>query len=68
MKSFEHDILEFSRFSLIRFEFDSLNRYNDRDESEFNIVLSVTFNHDIAKIIVHEMKKNFMLLMIRENL
>jgi hypothetical protein len=68
MRSSEREILEFSRFSLIRFEFDSLSRHNDRDENEFNVVLNVSFNHDIAKIIVHEVKKNVMLLTIRENL
>jgi hypothetical protein len=68
IKSFEHEILEFSRFSLIRSELNSLSRHDDRDESEFSVVLSVNSDHDIAKIIVHEMKKNVMLLAIRENL
>jgi hypothetical protein len=31
IKNFEREILEFSRFSLIRFEFDSLSRHDDRD-------------------------------------
>jgi hypothetical protein len=68
MRSSEREILEFSRFSLIRFELDSLNRHDDRDESESNVVLSVSSDYDIAKIIVHEEKKNVMLLTIRENL
>jgi hypothetical protein len=68
MRNSEREILEFSRFSLIRSEFDFLSRHNDRDESEFSVVLSVNSDHDIAKIIVHEVKKNVMLLMIRENL
>jgi hypothetical protein len=68
MRSSEHEILEFSRFSFIRFKFDSLSRHNDRDESESSVVLSVSFDHDIAKIIVHEVKKSVMLLTIRENL
>jgi hypothetical protein len=68
MKNFEREILEFSRFSLIRFKFDFFSRHNDRDESESNVVLSVSSDHDIAKIIVHEMKKNVVLLTIRENL
>jgi hypothetical protein len=53
MKSLEREILEFSRFLLIRFEFDFLNRHDDRDESESNVVLNVNSDHDIAKIIVH---------------
>jgi hypothetical protein len=68
MKSFKREILEFSRFSLIRFDFDSLSRHDDRDKNESNVVLNVSFNYDIAKIIVHEVKKNVMLLTIRENL
>jgi hypothetical protein len=68
MKSFEREILEFSRFSLIRFEFDSFSRHDDRDENESSVVLSVSSDHDIAKIIVHEVKKNVILLTIRENL
>jgi hypothetical protein len=68
MRNSEREILEFSRFSFIRSEFDSLSRHDDRDESESNIALSVNSDHDIAKIIVHEMKKNVMLLTIRENL
>jgi hypothetical protein len=68
MRSSEREILEFSRFSLIRFEFDSFSRHDDRDESESNVALNVSSDHDIAKIIVHEMKKNVMLLTIRENL
>jgi hypothetical protein len=68
MRNSEREILEFSRFSLIRSEFDFLSRHDDRDESEFNVVLSVSSDHDIAKIIVHEVKKNVMLLTIRENL
>jgi hypothetical protein len=68
MKSSEREILEFSRFSLIRSKFDSLSRHDDRDESESNVVLSFSSDHDIAKIIVHEVKKNVMLLTIRENL
>jgi hypothetical protein len=68
MRNSEREILEFSRFSLIRSEFDSLSRHDDRDESEFSVALSVSSDHDIAKIIVHEVKKNVMLLTIRENL
>jgi hypothetical protein len=68
MRSFEREILEFSRFSLIRSEFDFLSRYNDRDESESSVALSVSSDHDIAKVIVHEVKKNVMLLTICENL
>jgi hypothetical protein len=68
MRSSEYKILEFSRFSLIRFEFDFLSRHDDRDESESNVILNVSSDHDIAKIIVHEVKKNVMLLTIRENL
>jgi hypothetical protein len=68
MKSSEREILEFSRFSLIRSEFDSFSHHDDRDESEFSVVLNVNSDHDIAKIIVHEVKKNVMLLTIRENL
>jgi hypothetical protein len=68
MKSSEREILEFSRFSLIRFEFDSLSRHDDRDESESSVVLNFNSDHDIAKIIVHKVKKNVMLLTIRENL
>jgi hypothetical protein len=68
MRNSKREILEFSRFSFIRSEFDSLSRYNDRDESESNVVLSVSSDHDIAKIIVHEVKKNVMFLTIRENL
>jgi hypothetical protein len=68
MRNSKREILEFSRFSLIRSEFDSLSRHDDRDESESNIALSVNSDHDIAKIIVHEVKKNIMLLTIRENL
>jgi hypothetical protein len=68
MRSLEREILEFSRFSFIRFKFDSLSRHDDRDESEFSVALNVSFDHDIAKIIVHEMKKNVMLVTIRENL
>jgi hypothetical protein len=68
MRSSEREILEFSRFSLIRSEFDSLSRHNDRDESESSVVLSVSSDHDIAKIIVHEVKKSVMLLTIRKNL
>jgi hypothetical protein len=68
MRSSEREILEFSRFSLIQSEFDSLNRHDDRDESESNVALSISSDHDIAKIIVHEVKKNVMLLTIRENL
>jgi hypothetical protein len=68
MRSFEREILEFSRFSLIRSELDSFSRHNDRDESESHVALSVSSDHDIAKIIVHKMKKNVMLLTIRENL
>jgi hypothetical protein len=68
MRSSEREILEFSRFLFIRFKFDSLSRHNDRDESESNFALSVSSDHDIAKIIVHEVKKNVMLLTIRENL
>jgi hypothetical protein len=68
MKSSEREILEFSRFLFIRFKFDFLSRYDNRDESEFNVVLNVNSDHEIAKIIVHEMKKNVILLTIRENL
>jgi hypothetical protein len=68
MKNFEREILEFSRFSFIRSEFDFLSRYDDRDESESNVVLNVSFDHDIAKIIMHEVKKSVMLLTIREDL
>jgi hypothetical protein len=68
MRSSEREILEFSRFSLIRSEFDSLSRHDDRDESESSVALNVSSDHDIAKIIVHEVKKNVMLLTIRENL
>jgi hypothetical protein len=68
MRSSEREILEFSRFSLIRSEFDSLSRHNDRDKSESSVALSVSSDHDIAKIIVHEVKKSVMLLTIRENL
>jgi succinate dehydrogenase flavin-adding protein (antitoxin of CptAB toxin-antitoxin module) len=68
MKSSEREILEFSRFSFIRFEFDSLSRYNDRDKNEFNVILNVSSDHDIAKIIVHKIKKSVMLLTICENL
>jgi hypothetical protein len=68
MRNSEREILEFSRFSLIRSEFDSLSRHDNRDESESNVALSVSSDHDIAKIIVHEVKKNIMLLTIRENL
>jgi hypothetical protein len=68
MKSLEREILEFSRFSFIRSEFDSLSRHDDRDESESNVALNVSSDHDIAKIIVHEVKKNVILLMICENL
>jgi hypothetical protein len=68
MRSSEREILEFSKFSLIRSEFDSLSRHDDRDENESNVVLNVSSDHDIAKIIVHEVKKNVMLLTIRENL
>jgi hypothetical protein len=68
MKSSEREILEFSRFSLIRSEFDFLSRHNDRDESESSVILNVSSDHDIAKIIVHEVKKNVILLTIRENL
>jgi hypothetical protein len=68
MKNSKREILEFSRFSFIRFEFDSLSRYNNRDESESSVALSVNSDHDIAKIIVHEVKKNIMLLTICENL
>jgi hypothetical protein len=68
MRSSEREILEFSKFSFIRSEFDSLSRHDDRDENESNVVLSVSSDHDIAKIIVHEVKKNVMLLTIRENL
>jgi hypothetical protein len=68
MRSSEREIFEFSRFSFIRFEFDSLSRHVNRDESESNVALSVDSDHDIAKIIMHEIKKNVMLLTIRENL
>jgi hypothetical protein len=68
MRSSEREILEFSRFSLIRSEFDSLSSHDDRDENESNVALNVSSDHDIAKIIVHEVKKNVMLLTIRENL
>jgi hypothetical protein len=65
MRNFEHEILEFSRFSLIRSEFDSLSRHDNHDESESNVALNVNSDHDIAKIIMHEVKKNVMLLTIR---
>jgi hypothetical protein len=68
MKSSEHEILEFSRFSFIRFKFDSFSRHNDRDENEFNVALNISSDHDIAKIIVHRVKKNVMFLIIREDL
>jgi hypothetical protein len=68
MRNPEREILKFSRFSLIRSEFDSLSRHDDRDESESSVALSVSSDHNIAKIIVHEVKKNVMLLTIRENL
>jgi hypothetical protein len=68
MRSSEREILKFSRFSLIRSEFDSFSRHNDRDESESNVALNFSSDHDIAKIIVHEVKKNVMFLTIRENL
>jgi hypothetical protein len=68
MRSFEREILEFSRFSFIRSEFNFLSRHDDRDESESNVVLSVSSDHDIAKIIVHEVKKSVMLLTICKNL
>jgi hypothetical protein len=67
MRNLEREILEFSRFSLIRFKFNFLSRHDNHDESKSNVVLSVNSNHDIAKIIVHEMKKNVILLTIREN-
>jgi hypothetical protein len=68
MRSSEREIFEFSRFSFIQSEFDFFNRHNDRDESEFNVTLNVSSDHDIAKIIVHEVKKNVILLTIRKNL
>jgi hypothetical protein len=68
MRSSEREIFKFSRFSFIRSEFDFFSRHDNRDENEFNVVLNVSSNHDIAKIIVHEMKKNVMFLTIRENL
>jgi hypothetical protein len=68
MRNSEREILEFSSFSLIRFEFDFFSRHNNRDENEFNVVLNVNSDHDIAKIIMHKMKKSVMFLMIRKNL
>jgi hypothetical protein len=68
MRSSGREVLGFSRFSLIRSEFDSFSRHDDRDESGSSVALSVSPDHGIAKVIVHEVKEGVMLLTIREDL
>jgi hypothetical protein len=68
MRSSGREILESSGFSFIRSGFDSLSRHDDRDESGSSVALGVSSDHDIAKVIVHEVKKSVMLLAIREDL